>query len=58
MSELYFQTRIPFEWPEDLKKIATDEIRRRIPKGAIVRHEGYLTAFDDMYSIIYLMENP
>jgi len=58
MSELFLQTRIPFEWQEDSKEIVLDEMRLRIPEGAIVRYQGYLSAFDDMYSIIYLMEKP
>jgi hypothetical protein len=58
MSEFYLQTRIPYEWQEDSKQIVINEMKRRIPDGAVVRIQGYLTLFDDMYSIIYLLEKP
>ena len=58
MSEFYLQTRIPYEWQEDSKQIVINEMKRRIPDGAVVRIEGYLTLFDNMYSIIYLLEKP
>lgn len=56
MKEFYLISKIPVEWPEEIKEEAVNGMKKKLPENSSIRYEGPSSMGTDDFVIIYTME--